>query len=190
MNLQIIVGSVREARESLKIGQWVAKVATEEGSFSEVELIDLNDWELPMQMEAITADKRKSSDEYDHEYTRKWSTKISEGDAYIFIPPEYNHGYSAPLKNAIDHLYYEWAHKPAAMVSVGGVGGARGMEALLPVLIAVQITPLAYNVRLTYKEVEGDKVVSEQGEQKTKNLLLPLATYAEALQQVRDKLKP
>src|SRR3990167_10785097 len=159
MKLQILIGSVREQRESAKIGQWVAKVAVAQGSFDEVELSDLNDWDLPMQMEAITADNRKSSDEYDYEYTRKWSAKISEGDAFIFVPPEYNHGYSAPLKNAIDHLYYEWAHKPAAMVSLGGVGGARVMEALIPVLVAVQITPIAYNVRLSYKEVEGAEVV-------------------------------
>ena len=190
MKLQILIGSVREQRESAKIGQWVAKVAVAQGSFDEVELIDLNDWDLPMQMEAITADNRKSSDEYDYEYTRKWSAKISEGDAFIFVPPEYNHGYSAPLKNAIDHLYYEWAHKPAAMVSLGGVGGARVMEALIPVLVAVQITPIAYNVRLSYKEVEGAEVVSEQGEGKLKSLLPPLATYAKALQSVRQQLRP
>src|SRR5687767_1574358 len=100
MKLQVIVGSVREERISLKVGQWFTRMAEQEGSFDEVELIDLNDWDLPQKMEAVTADNRKSTEEYDHEYTRKWSTKINQGDAYVFISPEYNHGYSAPLKNA------------------------------------------------------------------------------------------
>ncbi len=190
MKLQILVGSVRESRESFKIGQWFSKGATQEGSFNEVELIDLKDWDLPLKMEAETADSRHSTDEYRYEYTKKWSAKISEGDAYIFVTPEYNHGYSAPLKNAIDLLYYEWAHKPAAMVSLGGVGGARGMEALIPVLVAVQIIPIAYNVRLSYDEVKDDGVESEQGEQRAKGLLPPLAAYAKALQPVREQLRP
>jgi len=188
MKLQIILGSVREARETAKIGHWFAGLAQKHGSFDEVEVIDLEEWDLPMKMEPETADSRKKTEDYRYEYSRKWSAKISEGDAYAFITPEYNHGYSAPLKNAIDHLYYEWAHKPAVMLSMGGAGGARGMEALINVLIAVQIVPLAYNVRLTYDEVTKDGVKSESGDKKAEGLLEPLAAYAKALKPVRAEL--
>ena len=37
--------------------------------------------------------------------------------------PEYNHGYTAPLKNAIDYLHDEWFYKPVGLVSYGGVAG-------------------------------------------------------------------
>ncbi len=55
--------------------------------------------------------------------------------------PEYNYGYTAPLKNAIDFLFQEWAQKPVGLVSYGGVsGGLRATQLLKPVLTAVQLT--------------------------------------------------
>ncbi len=45
--------------------------------------------------------------------------------AIVFVSPQYNWGYPAPLKNAIDHLYKEWAGKPAMIVTYGGHGGSK-----------------------------------------------------------------
>jgi NAD(P)H-dependent FMN reductase len=63
-----------------------------------------------------------------------------------FVTPEYNHGYTAPLKNALDHLYNEWTHKPAAIVSYGGPGGYRAAEQLRQVLVELKIAPVREQV--------------------------------------------
>jgi len=46
------------------------------------------------------------------------------------VTPEYNHGTSGVLKNAIDYLYAEWNNKAVGFVSYGGAGGARASEHL------------------------------------------------------------
>jgi hypothetical protein len=70
---------------------------------------------------------------------RDWANRVDNADGFIFITPEYNHGYPAPLKNAIDHLYREWGHKPAAIVSYGGLaGGYRAAEQLRQVLVELK----------------------------------------------------
>ena len=71
----------------------------------------------------------------------RWAKTISRGDAYIFVTPEYNHGYSAALKNALDYLFAEWQRKPASFVSYGNVEGATGVEHLRLVLVELQDGP-------------------------------------------------
>ena len=52
---------------------------------------------------------------------------ISAANAYIFVFPEYNFGFTAHIKNVIDYLFHEWAYKALGSVSFGGlVGGTRG----------------------------------------------------------------
>lgn len=47
------------------------------------------------------------------------------------ITPEYNHGYPASLKLAIDSVHPEWKAKPVGFVSYGGMaGGLRAVEQL------------------------------------------------------------
>jgi NAD(P)H-dependent FMN reductase len=72
----------------------------------------------------------------------RWSEKVKQADAFIIIAPEYNHGYTAVLKNAIDHLYPEWNHKPVGFLSYGTVGGARVIEQLRLVAIELQLLPI------------------------------------------------
>ena len=48
---------------------------------------------------------------------------MREADAVVFVTPQYNWGYPASLKNAVDHLHGEWAGKPAMIVSYGSRGG-------------------------------------------------------------------
>lgn len=33
---------------------------------------------------------------------------VGSFDGYVFVTPEYNHGISAALKNALDFVYAEW----------------------------------------------------------------------------------
>ena len=43
---------------------------------------------------------------------------------------EYNHGYPAVLKNALDYVYFGLGRKAVAFVSWGSTGGTRGVEQL------------------------------------------------------------
>jgi NAD(P)H-dependent FMN reductase len=80
---------------------------------------------------------------YVHEHTKAWSATVDRADAVVFVMPEYNHGFSGALKNAIDFLWNEWRHKPVATVSYGGVsGGLRAVQALKPVFIALSMVPV------------------------------------------------
>uniref|UniRef100_A0A915DLW8 NADPH-dependent FMN reductase-like domain-containing protein n=1 Tax=Ditylenchus dipsaci TaxID=166011 RepID=A0A915DLW8_9BILA len=105
-----------------------------ESSFK-TELIDLNDWHLPMNDEPHVP----ATGKYTQEHTKKWSQKITAADGFIFVTPEYNHGYPAALKNALDHLFQEWGNKPAAVVSYGGSGGTKSAGQLKQVFELMQM---------------------------------------------------
>lgn len=49
-----------------------------------------------------------------HAHTRRWAAAVRETEALVIVMPEYNRGYNAPLKNAIDFLYAEWEALPVA----------------------------------------------------------------------------
>ena len=72
-------------------------------------------------------------------HTRAWSAKIASADAFVFVTPQYNWGYPASLKNALDHLHGEWRGKPAAIVSYGGHGGGKCATQLAQVLQALKM---------------------------------------------------
>jgi NAD(P)H-dependent FMN reductase len=69
----------------------------------------------------------------------------------VFVTPEYNHGYPASLKNAIDFLHHEWRFKPVGFVSYGGVAaGTRSVEQLQQVVTAVKLTPVIEQVNIPF----------------------------------------
>ncbi len=134
----VIAGSVRPRRLAIQISDWVAAIGREttHGAF---EVVDLKDWRLPMDDEP----GMPQAGEYEFEHTRAWSRKIAQSPAFVFVTPQYNGGYPAALKNAIDHVYGEWAGKPAMIVTYGGHGGGHCAEQLQYVLQFVKMTPIA-----------------------------------------------
>ena len=118
MKIQIIIGSTRPSRVGPQIANWMVKNLPDNPA-TEYEIIDLTDWKLPLLDEPMPA----MMNQYKHDHTKAWSQKIKEGDAYIFLTPEYNAGYPASLKNAIDYLYHEWTAKPLMIASYGVGGG-------------------------------------------------------------------
>ncbi len=120
--VKVILGSVRSERAGINIAEWVMKEVKEYQGHLDFEFIDLKDLGLPFMDEPMSP---MASDKYVHSHTKKWSQTIKDSDAFIFITPEYNHGYSPVLKNAIDFLFKEWKDKPAGFVGYGG-SGARG----------------------------------------------------------------
>jgi NAD(P)H-dependent FMN reductase len=131
--LQVIIGSTRPGRAGAAVGQWFAERARDHGAF-EVELIDLAEVNLPL----LDEPRPPRLGRYEHEHTRRWSELISQGNAYVFVVPEYNHGYNAATKNALDYLSNEWRRKPVGFVGYGArAGGVRAVQMLQHVVAAL-----------------------------------------------------
>lgn len=132
--IQVIIGSVRLRRIGPQIAEWVAQ----EGRNLlpvQFEIIDLKDWPLPMDNEAAIP----ATGHYDSPESLAWSQKIAQADAFVFVTPQYNWGYPAALKNAIDHLYLEWKNKAAMIATYGSHGGNKCAEQLRQVLTGLKM---------------------------------------------------
>lgn len=142
--LQIIVGSTRPGRIGPHIAGWFAEIARAHSGF-EVEVLDLADFALPL----FDEPHHPKSGVYTQPHTRAWSAAVDRSDAVVFVHPEYNHSINGALKNAIDFLHGEWAHKPVSFVSYGGAsGGLRAVQALKPVVSALRMYPTSAAVAL------------------------------------------
>jgi NAD(P)H-dependent FMN reductase len=113
---------------------------------AEFELVDLADYPLPHLDEPLPP----SMGQYQNEHTRQWAATIGRFDGYIFVAPEYNHGTSGVLKNAIDFLYGEWNNKAMGVVSYGAAGGVRAAEHLRLVAGELQMADVRTNVTLSF----------------------------------------
>lgn len=151
LKIGIIIGSTRPGRVGESVAKWVYEQAKERGG-AEFELIDIRDYDLPLLDEPEPASARQ----YTREHTKKWSAKIDSLDGFIFVTPEYNHGTSAALKNAIDYLYFEWTNKAAGFVSYGAIGGARAVESLRTVMAQLKIADVRAQAMLSiYDDFEN-----------------------------------
>jgi NAD(P)H-dependent FMN reductase len=144
VHIGIIIGSTRPGRNGEAVAKWVFENAKKRGD-ADFELVDLKDYDLPLLDEPVPASFRQ----YTQDHTKKWAAKIAGFDGYILVTPEYNHGTSAALKNALDYLYQEWNNKAAGLVAYGMVGGARAAENLRLVLGELQVADVRTAVHLS-----------------------------------------
>jgi NAD(P)H-dependent FMN reductase len=145
LKIQIIIGSTRQGRVADKPAQYIFdELKKREGV--EPELVDLRDWPLPFFDEAMGPSMLKGN--YSNELGKKWAAKVGEADAYIVIAPEYNHGYTAVLKNALDWVFPEWNGKAIGFVGYGSAGGARSIEQLRQVVIELKMHPIRASIHL------------------------------------------
>jgi NAD(P)H-dependent FMN reductase len=140
----IILGSTRPNRNGEQVAKWVFDLASRRDD-AEFELIDLRDYPLPHLDEPLPP----SLGQYQHEHTKQWAATIASFDGFVIVTPEYNHGTSGVLKNAIDYLYAEWNNKAVGFVSYGSVGGARAVEHLRLVAGELQMADVRQQVALS-----------------------------------------
>jgi len=156
----ILLASTRQGRKGEPVARWVERLARLRQGW-EVEFIDIAEWVFPPYRHPdspMVADRS-----YADEKERAWVELISRLDGYIFVTPEYNHGYPAGLKNAIDHVYNGWNRKPAAFVSYGGpAGGVRSVQQLRQVVIELQMAPVRDEVNIPFI----GRALDERGEPK------------------------
>jgi NAD(P)H-dependent FMN reductase len=144
IKIGVILGSTRPGRNGEAVAKWVYEIARKRRD-AEFELVDIKDFNLPLLDEPVPP----SLGQYTKEHTKAWAAKIDSFDAYVFVTPEYNHGISGALKNAIDFLFKEWNNKAAGFVGYGGAGGVRAVEHLRLVMAEVQVATVRNQVALS-----------------------------------------
>ena len=187
LRIAIIIGSTRPGRKAEAVGKWVYEIA-QNRSDAEFELVDIKDFDLPLLDEPVPP----IMGQYTHQHTKIWSAKIASFDAYVFVTPEYNHGTSGALKNAIDFLYHEWVNKADGFVSYGGAAGARAVEQLRLVLAEVQIATVRNQVLLSlFTDFENFSVFkpAPQHEKSVNAMLEQVTAWGSALKTLREKQK-
>jgi NAD(P)H-dependent FMN reductase len=142
--IAVILGSTRHGRFGDIPARWVVKHLAGRGDL-DVELIDLRDHPLPLFDGAPPAYTLR---DYPSEDIARFARRIDRADGYVLLTPEYNHGYPAALKNAMDHTFVEWRRKPVAFVGWGNVGGARAIEQLRLVAVEFEMAPLRHAVHI------------------------------------------
>ena len=186
ISLKIIIASTRPGRKGVILADWILAKAKEHKEF-DVEMIDLAAVNLPF----LDEPHHPRLQQYTRQHTKDWSAKIAAAEAFIVVTPEYNHGYPATIKNAIDFLYHEWHHKPIGFVSYGGIaGGIRSIQLLKPVLTALDMVPLtaAVNVPFFTKFIKDDKFVAGDDHNKMADgLFEELKKWSESLTSMRNR---
>jgi NAD(P)H-dependent FMN reductase len=183
--IAIIVGSTRPGRKADTVAKWVHDIARLR-SDAQYELVDIADFKLPLLDEPVPP----SQDKYSKPHTLAWAARIAPFDGFVFVSPEYNHGTSAALKNAIDFLYKEWNNKAAAFVTYGSAGGARAVEHLRLVMAECQVATVRAQVMLSlatdfvnYSEFKP----AERHVKSVETMLDQLVAWSKALKPLRGQ---
>jgi len=184
-SLKIITSSTRPGRKGIAVAKWITDQAVQNGRFN-VQLLDLAKIGLPFMDEPNHPRLRQ----YQHEHTKKWSAVIDSADAFIIVLSEYNFGFSAPIKNALDYLYHEWRYKPVAFISYGGIsGGLRSAQMLKQVVTSLNMMPLAESVSIPffskYINSEEEFVPEEPLTKSVQTMLAELERWSETLKKMR-----
>lgn len=185
LKIAVITGSTPPGRKNEAVAGWVYIVAKQRKD-AEFELVDIASFNLPLLDEPTPA----LYGQYAHEHTKAWSSKIASFDAFVFVTPEYNHGTSAALKNAIDYLYGEWNNKAAGIVGYGGTGGARAIENLRLITAAVMVATVHAHVPLSlFTDFENFNTFKPgpQREKELNKMLDQLVAWGAALKSLRFK---
>ena len=186
-NLLIVIASTRPGRVGLPVADWFVEQATAHGAF-ELEVADLAELDLPLLDEPNHPRLRQ----YTKDHTHAWSAIVDGADAIVMVTAEYNYGYPAALKNAIDYLHYEWHYKPVGFVSYGGVAaGTRAVQQLKQVVSALSMMPIAPSVNIPFVQqfLDDDRAIqgNEVMLQAASDMLNELLRVQDALAPLRTK---
>ena len=186
-NLKIIIASTRPGRKGPLFASWMLEISRKHPDFN-VELLDLAEINLPF----FDEPNHPGIQQYHHEHTKSWSRQVASADAFIFVTPEYNYGFPATLKNAIDYLSVEWAYKPVGFVSYGGVAaGTRAVQMLKQIVTTLKMVPVVESVNIPYffKHInqEGNFIAEETMNKTAEDMLAEILKWTESLVIMREK---
>jgi len=182
--VQVIIGSTREQRRGEPIARWFAELAGARTDL-DVAIADLAELQLPLLRHASPPMGQDSRDGA----AQGWAQTVDGADGFVIVTPEYNHGYPAPLKNALDHLFTEWNRKPVGFVSYGASsGGIRAVEQLRLVAVELEMVPMRRQVAIqrVWSAIADDGQLREPPAEQAHALLDDLVWWAAALRAARN----
>jgi NAD(P)H-dependent FMN reductase len=185
IKLAIVIGSTRPGRKAEAVAHWVWEIVKKRDD-AEFELVDIQDFNLPLLDEAMPPSMAR----YSQPHTKAWAAKIASFDGYVFVTPEYNHGPSGALKNAMDYLYREWNNKAAGFVGYGSAGGTRAVEQLRLVMSELQVADVRAQVMLSlFTDFENFTTFkpAPMHEKSVNTMLDQLIAWSGALKTLRDR---
>ena len=178
LKLKVILGSTRAGRQGDRVASWALRRAADHEAF-DAGLVDLRDHPLPMFGEG----------DPDGDTSDALCSAVADGEAFVFVTPEYNHSVPGVLKNAIDSISGGFRNKPAAFVgySAGLVGGARAVEHLAQIVVEAEMVPLrnAVLVAQAHAAFAAGRPADPDRDGALDILLDDLAWWGSALRQAR-----
>lgn len=185
MNILILSASARPDNQGNQVANWVAHKAVKHDGIT-IDRVDAATLELPFYNEAAGPLYLK---EYANPKGKAWAERVAKADAVIFVTGEYNHGYTALMKNTIDWVGKEWEHKPVAFVSYGAdAGGVRAVEQLRQVAVQLNMLPVTDAARTVAFPQVYLGAFDENGEAKDPTRLENLNLHLERLIELYDRL--
>lgn len=133
--IPVLLGTVRKGRVSENVARFViSQVATRAGV--ETELIDIAS--VPMPVDDAGEAIRDPA----------FAAKMERMDALVIVSPEYNHSFPGLLKHVLDSCLAQYIHKAVGIVGVsaGPLGGARGVQGLVPVMRELGLVSIFWDV--------------------------------------------
>jgi NAD(P)H-dependent FMN reductase len=170
MRIAVIVGSTREGRVGDSVAAWFVGVAKQRADV-DVEVVDLVEFDFPARYPEVVTEEMN-----------RFTAAIRRADGFVVVTPEYNHGYPASLKQAIDFAYDEWHAKPVGFVSYGC--RSRGFHAVA----ALRVVFTDLHTHTVRDEVGLDLMENEPGpaqEPAATTLLDQVVWWGEALRAAR-----
>lgn len=145
MKLMLILGSARPASRGRQVANWVQKQAAQDKNI-QVDFVDAATLDLPFYNEPMSPfSMKRNNQDYTNPAGKAWAKRVGQADGFIFLAAEYNHGYTALLKNTIDWVGPEWVDKPVGFISYSTnlTGGSRAVEQLRQVVVEVSLVQVA-----------------------------------------------
>ncbi|MEU6741467.1 NADPH-dependent FMN reductase [Streptosporangium sandarakinum] len=177
LRIAVVIGSVRKPRLADPLAAWLERELTAI-DWLDLDMIDLAAVSLPM-----------------HELQPGGAAaspvagRLADADGFVFLTPEYNHSFPAPVKNVIDWHFTEWAYKPVAFVGYGASGGIRAVEQLRTVFPELRATTVRESVLIPmaweHLDAEGRFLPPPGTAQALHAMMSELGTWARALLSLR-----
>lgn len=180
--IPLILGTTRKGRRSEHAARFVFE-ETKKRSGVETQFVDIRD--IPMRLDDAGEQMKDAG----------FSSLVTRADGLILVVPEYNHGYPGLLKHALDMNLEEYIHKAVGIcgVSAGSFGGARVIEALLPVMRELGLVTTFNDVNFGYAGKifgEDGKLLDQSFVGRTAKFLDELIWMARVLRHGRENVPP
>jgi NAD(P)H-dependent FMN reductase len=190
LKIGVVIGSIRQQRFAEYPAHWIADLLGQQPGV-EVQILDLRDYALPNYDETVSP-AMMGEQRYEDPAVARWTQAVEAQDGFVLVGPEYNHGYSAVLKNALDYVYHGWNRKPVAFLGYGSLGGARAIEQLRQVTVELQMVPVAAAVHLPLAPLiahftGGDVTAAlPESNDKATAMIADLLWWSRALKEARE----